>query len=128
MPKRKKSPPPQFATAKGSWDRTTYVMLFNDQLNSPAYIALSAHAKEAYTIIRQEYKGPEYTPDNVVKCTYPTFRSKGMRQNTVSRALDIDDLVDTLRFFPVCIHSPTDELVISVDPVLLGKKCRVVIR
>ena len=55
MGRKKKSPPPSFATA-GTW-HTHYVVLFDDLLNSPAYIALSAAAKEAYTILMQEYKG-----------------------------------------------------------------------
>ena len=85
MARRKKAPPPSFATAKGTWDRNHYVMLFDDLLDSPAYRALSAHAKEAYTILLQEYKGP-YTENSVI-CPYATFREKGMRGNTVSRAL-----------------------------------------
>ncbi|MDD5987735.1 MAG: zinc ribbon domain-containing protein [Eubacteriales bacterium] len=83
MGRKKKSPPPSFATA-GTW-HTHYVVLFDDLLNSPAYIALSAAAKEAYTILMQEYKGI-YTGDKIV-CPYSTFTSKGMRTNTVSRAL-----------------------------------------
>ena len=83
MGRKKKSPPPSFATA-GTW-HTHYVVLFDDLLNSPAYIALSAAAKEAYTILMQEYKGI-YTGDKII-CPYSTFTSKGMRTNTVSRAL-----------------------------------------
>lgn len=83
MGRKKKSPPPSFATAE-TW-HTHYVVLFDDLLNSPAYIALSAAAKEAYTILMQEYKGI-YTGDKIV-CPYSTFTSKGMRTNTVSRAL-----------------------------------------
>ncbi len=81
--KKKQSPPPAFAT-DGSW-HTHHVILFDDLLNSPAYIALSAHAKEAYTILMQEYKGP-YTGPKVI-CPYSTFQKKGMRSNTLSRAL-----------------------------------------
>ena len=84
--RKKRSPPPDFATIKGTWDRNHYVMLFDDQLDSPAYIALSAHAKEAYTIIRQQYKG-DYTLGFQVICPYSTFQEKGMRPNTISRAL-----------------------------------------
>lgn len=82
--KKKRSPPPPFATAKGDW-HTHYVVLFDDLLNSPAYIALSAHAKEAYTILMQEYKGDYSGP--TVTCPYSTFQKKGMRSNTLSRAL-----------------------------------------
>lgn len=83
MARKKKSPPPIFATT-GDW-HTHYLTLFDDQLNSLAYTSLSAHAKEAYTIIRQEYKG-SYTGDQVI-CPYSTFEKKGMRANTLSRAL-----------------------------------------
>ena len=81
--KPKRDPPPKFATG-GTW-HTHHVILFDDLLNSPAYIALSATAKEAYTILMQEYKG-KFT-NNIVKCPYSTFKSKGMRPNTLSRAL-----------------------------------------
>ena len=81
--KPKRDPPPKFATG-GTW-HTHHVILFDDLLNSPAYIALSAPAKEAYTILMQEYKG-KFT-NNIVKCPYSTFKSKGMRPNTLSRAL-----------------------------------------
>ena len=57
MGRRKREPPPAFATIRPTWDKNHYVMLFDDMLDSPAYIALSAHAKEAYVILRQEYKG-----------------------------------------------------------------------
>lgn len=83
--RKKRSPPPTFATIRGTWEGNPYCMLFKDQLDSPAYIALSASAKEAYTILREEYKGP-YT-GNVVICPYSTFQEKGMRPNTLSRAL-----------------------------------------
>lgn len=81
--KKQRDPPPVFAT-KGTW-HTHYISLFDDLLNSPPYIALSAHAKEAYTILMQEYKG-KYTGANVI-CPYSTFQEKGMRANTLSRAL-----------------------------------------
>ena len=82
--KKRRSPPPAFATATGTW-HTHYVILFDDLLNSPAYIALSASAKEAYTILMQEYKG-DYTGPKVT-CPYSTFQKKGMRSNTLSKAL-----------------------------------------
>lgn len=85
MGRRKREPPPAFATIRPTWDKNHYVMLFDDMLDSPAYIALSAHAKEAYVILRQEYKGP-YTGSEII-CPYSTFAKKGMRANTLSRAL-----------------------------------------
>jgi hypothetical protein len=83
MSKKKRDPPPSFATS-GDWHKH-YIVLFDDLLNSPAYISLSSPAKEAYTILLQEYKGP-YTGPNVI-CPYSTFQSKGMRAATLSRAL-----------------------------------------
>lgn len=83
MARKPKPPPPPFATM-GDW-HNHFTPFFDDQLNSLAYVNLSAHAKEAYTIIRQEYKG-NYTGDKVI-CPYSTFASKGMRANTVSRAI-----------------------------------------
>ena len=81
--KKPRDPPPKFATG-GTW-HTHYLVLFDDLLNSPAYIALSAHAKEAYTILMQEYKG-RFSGATVI-CPYSTFNEKGMRSNTLSRAL-----------------------------------------
>ena len=95
MARKKKAPPPSFATTKPTWDRNHYVMFFYDQLDSPAYIALSAQAKEAYTILRQEYKGP-YTGNDII-CPYSTFRAKGMRANTVSRALHMLEVFGFIR-------------------------------
>lgn len=83
MARKPKPPPPPFATT-GDW-HNHFTPFFDDQLNSLAYVNLTAHAKEAYTIIRQEYKG-NYTGDKVI-CPYSTFASKGMRANTVSRAI-----------------------------------------
>ena len=83
MGRKRKVPPPAFATG-GTW-HTHYIVLFDDLLNSPAYIALSSAAKETYTILMQEYKG-NYTGPDII-CPYKTFISKGMRANTVSRAI-----------------------------------------
>ena len=58
--KQVKTPPPKFAT-EGTW-HMHHVIFFDDQLTSPAYIALSANAKEVYTILRMQYKG-SYTGD-----------------------------------------------------------------
>ena len=85
MRKKSRTPPPAFATKKRAWERNHYVMLFDDQLDSPAYINLSSSAKMAYTILRQEYKG-EYSGAKVI-CPYSTFEKKGMRANTLSYAL-----------------------------------------
>lgn len=85
MGRKRRSPPPAFATEKGTWEKNHYVMLFDDQLNSPAYINLSSAAKEAYTILRQEYKGELF--GSKVICPYSTFEKKGMRANTLSAAI-----------------------------------------
>ena len=81
--KKQRDPPPKFSTG-GTW-HTHHVIFFDDLLNSPAYIALSAHAKETYTILMQEYKG-KYSGPTII-CPYSTFKEKGMRPNTLSRAL-----------------------------------------
>jgi len=85
MGRKKRSPPPAFATRKGTWEKNHYVMLFDDLLDSPAYISLSSSAKVTYTILMQEYKG-EFTGSKVI-CPYSTFEKKGMRANTLSTAL-----------------------------------------
>ncbi len=82
--KQVKTPPPKFAT-EGTW-HMHHVIFFDDQLTSPAYIALSANAKEVYTILRMQYKGA-YTGDTV-KCPYSTFVEMKLRRETVARALD----------------------------------------
>lgn len=81
--KKQRDPPPKFSTG-GTW-HTHHVIFFDDLLDSPAYIDLSAHAKETYTILMQEYKG-EYSSPTII-CPYTTFKEKGMRPNTLSRAL-----------------------------------------
>lgn len=85
MGRKKRSPPPSFATRKGTWERNHYVMLFDDLLDSPAFINLSSSAKEAYVILMEEYRG-EFTGSKVI-CPYSNFEKKGMRPNTLSTAL-----------------------------------------
>lgn len=81
--KKQRDPPPKFSTG-GDW-HTHHVILFDDLLNSQAYLALSAHAKEAYTILLQEYKG--IFTGAMVMCPYSTFKEKKVRANTLSRSL-----------------------------------------
>lgn len=84
MGKRKKrDPPPSFAT-KG-YGSIHFTPMFDDQLNSPAFIALSAVAVRAYLILRQEYKGA-YTGNKVI-CPYDTFAEKGISRNSISKAI-----------------------------------------
>ena len=82
--KKGKSPPPRFATS-GTW-HTHHTIFFDDQLLSPAYKALTANAKEVYTILRMQYKGP-YSGDSV-KCPYSYFEQMGIRRETVSKSLE----------------------------------------
>ena len=92
MGRKKKSPPPSFATA-GTW-HTHYVVLFDDLLNSPAYIALSAAAKEAYTILMQEYKGI-YTGDKIICSKYMGTDVKvDGEQYTIVKQSDIVAIVE----------------------------------
>ena len=75
--------PPKFGTAnvhKG------FVAIYRDMIDSAAYIALTAHAKEAYTILRSQYKGEAY--GNIVKCPYKTFEEHGFRRETLAKAID----------------------------------------
>lgn len=79
-----KPPPPKFSTS-GTW-HTHFTPFFDDQIDSKAYIALSASAKEVYTIIRRQYKG-DYSGE-VIKCPYSTFEKYGIRRETVARSID----------------------------------------
>ena len=82
--KGSKPPPPKFSTS-GTW-HTHFTPFFDDQIDSKAYIALSASAKEVYTILRRQYKG-DYTGE-VIKCPYSTFEKYGIRRETVARSID----------------------------------------
>lgn len=81
--KKQRDPPPSFATSDG-W-HGHFTPMFDDQLNSIAYISLTAVAKEAYIILRQKYKG-QYTGNNVV-CTYNQFIEQGMSRNSIPKAI-----------------------------------------
>lgn len=82
--KGSKPPPPKFSTS-GTW-HTHFTPFFDDQIDSKAYIALSASAKEVYTILRRQYKG-DYTGE-VIKCPYSTFERYRIRRETVARSID----------------------------------------
>ncbi|MEE1035228.1 MAG: hypothetical protein U0L06_11750, partial [Agathobacter sp.] len=75
---KKKKFPPSFATKSTS--RTHFIQMYDDQLDSPAFIALSAVAVRMYMILRQEYKG-NYTGNRVI-CPYDTFVKKGVSRNS----------------------------------------------
>lgn len=82
--RKKRGPPPKFATSYG-WDRH-YNVLFDDLLDSPAFIALTPHAQMIYIRLLQEYKGELYTGNNVI-CPYSTLVEKGYRRNTIAKAI-----------------------------------------
>ena len=77
--KKRKLPPPAFATAL---PHQGFVQMFNDQLNTPAFISLSPVAKVMYLILRQEFKG-YYMDDNNITCPYSTFTEKGISRNSI---------------------------------------------
>ena len=80
---KKKKLPPSFATKSSS--RTHFIQMYDDQLDSPAFIVLSAVAVRLYMILRQEYKG-NYTGNRVI-CPYDTFAKKGVSRNSISKGL-----------------------------------------
>ena len=80
---KKKKIPPSFASRSAS--RTHFTPMYDDQLDSPAFIALSAVAVRMYLILRQEYKG-SYTGNKVI-CPYDTFVKKGISRNSISKGI-----------------------------------------
>lgn len=85
MGRKKKAPPNPAFTTIGDWHDNQFVPLFANMLESELYINLSSAAKEAYTILRLQYKG-SFT-GNTIKCSYKRFEKMGMRRNTVARAI-----------------------------------------
>ena len=49
MRKKNRTPPPAFATKRRTWEKNHYVMLFDDQLDSPAYL-LNGTWSETFTV------------------------------------------------------------------------------
>ena len=84
---KKRGPPPKFATASSNWN-THYNVLFDDLLNSPAFVALTPHAQMIYIRLLQEYKGEQYTGNKVI-CPYSTLVEKGYRRNTIAKAIQM---------------------------------------
>ena len=80
--KRRRAPPPSFMT---TLPHRGFVQMFNDQLDSPAFICLSPVAKVIYLILRQQYKGG-YTGNDII-CPYSTFIEKGISRNSISENL-----------------------------------------
>lgn len=83
MAKKKSALPPSFAT-KG-YGSNHFTPFYDDQLQSPAFIALSAVAVRVYIILRMEYKG-DYTGNKVI-CPYDTIVEKGVSRNSISKAI-----------------------------------------
>lgn len=83
MAKRKSAPPPSFATR--GYGSNHFTPFYDDQLQSPAFIALSAVAVRVYLILRAEYKG-DFTGNKVI-CPYDTIVEKGVSRNSISKAI-----------------------------------------
>lgn len=81
MGRKKTYVPPSFATSS----HRHYTPLYDDQLNSPAFVSLSAVAVRVYLILRQEYKG-DYSGNKII-CPYNTIVSKGVSKNSISGAI-----------------------------------------
>lgn len=85
MSKKKKKPvqKPLFATAGKN---EHFVPLYDDLVNSEAWLDLSSKAREVYLIIYQRYRG-NYSGDTVI-CPYSEFNKFGIQNTTVSRKLE----------------------------------------
>lgn len=81
--KKKSGPPPKFATSY-DWHKH-HIFLFDDLLDSPAFLALSHHARSLYIHLYQKYTGP-YSGNNII-CTYSELEKKGFRRSTTAKAL-----------------------------------------
>lgn len=84
MGKKKQSPPPAFATAGRN---IHFTPMYDDQLNSPAFIALPAVASLIYLYLRQQFRG-DYTGNKVI-CTYDMLCDKGISRNTIATSIRI---------------------------------------
>lgn len=99
MSKRPKPRPPDFLTTKRTYDHNHYITLFDEMLNSPAWIVLSDGAKNVYLVLIMEYKGM-YT-GNKVKCPYNTMKNHGIRTQSISAWL-VE--LEALGFLKVSTH------------------------
>lgn len=81
MGKKQNSKPPDFLTTKPSWHRNHHISLFDEMIDSPAYIALSDGAKFIYTLIVREYKGT-YSGNKVV-CPYSEMEKHNVRRQSI---------------------------------------------
>lgn len=79
--KKPNARPPYFLTTKSSWKYNHHVSLFDEMIDSPAYMALSHGAKFIYTLIIREYKGM-YTGCKVI-CPYSEMIRHGVRKESI---------------------------------------------
>ena len=93
--KKGNSKPPEFLTTKLTFYRNHYIYLFDEMIDSPAYIALSDGAKYVYTLLVREYKGM-YT-GNTVKCPYSTMVAHGVRKSSIKHWLDELEVLGFIR-------------------------------
>lgn len=82
---RKITRPPKHLTSKPTWNHNHYVPLFDEMLDSPAFVALSHGAKIVYLLIAKEHKG-DFTGDKVI-CPYSTMEEHGIRTQSISKWL-----------------------------------------
>lgn len=86
MSKHKKNKtPPKHLTSKPTWDHNHYTPIFDEMLDSPAFIALSHGAKIVYLFIIREYKG-DFTGNKVI-CPYATMEAHGIRHQSIPKWL-----------------------------------------
>lgn len=85
MSRKKNTKPPDFLTTKKTWHNNHHISLFDEMIDSPAYIVLSDQAKYVYTLIIREYKGM-YTGATVT-CPYAVMKSHGVRKESIPQWL-----------------------------------------
>ena len=93
------TPPPDFLTTKKTNYNNHYIRLYDEMIDSPAYIALSDQAKAVYTLLVREYKG--IFTGNVVKCPYALMESHGIRRQSIANWLAE---LQALGFIQIEIH------------------------
>lgn len=82
MGKKRHNTPPSFSTIGKN---SHFTPMFDDQMDSPAFIALSAVAVRVYLILRKQFKG-DYTGNNIV-CPYERIIENGVSRNSIPGAL-----------------------------------------
>lgn len=83
---RKQNPrPPDFLTTKGTWHHNHHTPIFDEMIDSPAWMVLSDGAKNVYLLIAREYKGA-YTGNTVI-CPYSTMTAHRIRKQSIPKWL-----------------------------------------